>query len=76
MLRFDKATYLPLLFKFILSERLSNSLWWLDDLLYSEFINIVSILIYNFIEFIMFFFFISFGPLKEYITWHILFKHI
>ena len=26
MLRFDKATYLSLLFKFILSERLTNSM--------------------------------------------------
>ena len=78
MLRFHKVTYLPPLFKFILSERLSNSLWRLDDLLSSEFINIVSILIYNFIEFIILFFFflISFAPLKEYITWHIPFKYI
>ena len=38
MLRFDKATYLPLPFKFILSERLSNSLWGSDALLFPEFI--------------------------------------
>ena len=53
MLKFDKATYLSLLFKSVLSaERLSNSLWESDDLLFSEFKNIISILLYNFIEFI------------------------
>ena len=54
MLRFDKTTYLSLLFKFILSERLSNNLWGSDVLLFSEFVNIVSILFYIFIEFIIF----------------------
>ena len=34
MLRLDKATYLSLLFKFILSERLSNSLRGSDALLF------------------------------------------
>ena len=53
MLRFDRAAYLLLLFKSILSERLSNSLEELDVLLISEFINIVSILLYSFVEFIM-----------------------
>ena len=38
MHRFDKEKYLSLLFKFILSERLSNSLWVSDVLLFSEFI--------------------------------------
>ena len=51
MLRFDKATYLSLLFNFILSNRLSNSLWGSDVLLFPELINIVSILFYNFVEF-------------------------
>ena len=37
MLRFDKATYLPLLFKFILSVRLSDSLRGPDILLFLEF---------------------------------------
>ena len=37
MLRFDKATYLSLLFKFILSERLINSLPGLEVLLFSKF---------------------------------------
>ena len=38
MLRFDRATYLAFLFslKFILSERLSNSLSGLNVLLFSE----------------------------------------
>ena len=53
MLRFDKATYLSLIFMFILSVRLSISLWESDVLLFLEFINTVSILFYNFIEFIM-----------------------
>ena len=53
MLRFDKATYLSLLFKFILLKRLSNSLQESDVLLFSELINVVSILSYKFIEFII-----------------------
>ena len=53
MLKFDKATYLSLLYKFILSERFSNSLSGSDVKLFSEFINIVSIQIYNFIQFIL-----------------------
>ena len=53
MLRFDKATYLSLIFMFILSVRLSISLWESDVLLFLEFINTVSILFDNFIEFIM-----------------------
>ena len=36
MLRFHKATYLSLLFKFILSERLSNSLLGSVVLLFSD----------------------------------------
>ena len=45
MLRFDKGTYLSLLFKFI---KLSNSLRGSDVLLIPEFINVVSILLYNY----------------------------
>ena len=52
MLIFDKATYLSLLFKSILAERLSNSLWGSDVLLVLKLINIVLILFYKFIEFI------------------------
>ena len=51
MLRFDKATYLSLLFKFVLSESLSNSQSGSDVLLFLEVINIVFILYYTFIEF-------------------------
>ena len=47
----DKAVYLSVGFKFILSNRLSNSLRGLDFLLFLEFINIF-ILFYNFIELI------------------------
>ena len=72
MPRFDKATYLSLLFKFILSERFSYSLWRSDVLLFSEFINIVSILFYNLIEFIIllytYFFSNLFARYKEYIS--------
>ena len=53
MLIFDKATYLLLLIKFTLSERLNNSLWRSEVLLFYEFINIVSILYFNCIEFII-----------------------
>ena len=34
MLRFDKATYLSLLFKFILFDILNASLWGLDVLVF------------------------------------------
>ena len=54
MLRFDKATYLLLILKFILSERLSNSLCMLEVLLFSEFINRVSFLYYDRIKFVVF----------------------
>ena len=50
MLRFDKATYLLLLFQFILSERLSNSLLRSDALLFPELTNTVFILFFNFID--------------------------
>ena len=55
MLIFDKATYLSLLFKSILAERLSNSLWGSDVLLVLKLINIVLILFYKFIEFIIYY---------------------
>ena len=45
MLRFDKTTYLPLLFNIIYSVRLSDSLWRSDVLLFLEFINIVFIFV-------------------------------
>ena len=63
--------------KLILSERLSNSLWGSDILLFSEFINIVSILSHNSIEFIIslhHFFVISFVRNKEYLIWQISFS--
>ena len=53
MLRSDKAIYLLLLFKFILSIRFSISLLESDVLLISESINIISILFYKFVEFII-----------------------
>ena len=69
MLRFDRATYLSFLFKFIFSERFSNSLLGSDVLLFLEFINIVSILFCNFIEFTILlytFLVISFAWYKKY----------
>ena len=69
MLRFGKATYLSLLFKFILSERFSNSLRGSNVLVFSELINIVSTLFYNSFEMIIFlytFLVISFALYKEY----------
>ena len=56
MLRFDKATYLSLLIshhKFILSVKLSNTLRRSEASLFLEFIKIVFIPFYNFIEFII-----------------------
>ena len=53
MLRIDKVTNLSFLFNFILSERLRNSMQGSDALLFPELINIVAILFYNFIEFII-----------------------
>ena len=79
MLRFDKATCLLLLYKllFILSGRLSISVWGSDILLFAEFINIVSILYYIFIEFIILlytFLVIYFAEYKEYMIWWIWFS--
>ena len=70
MLRFDKTTYLSLLLKFVLSARLSSSLQSSDVLMFPEFINIVSILHYAFIEFSILlytFLVISFAWYKDYI---------
>ena len=70
MLRLDKATYLSSLFKFFLSERLSNNQSRSDALLFSEFINIAPILHYTFIEFIILlytFLVIVFASYEEYI---------
>ena len=53
----------------MLSEKLNNSLWGLDVLLFLEFINTVSILFYNFLEFIILlntFLVISFARYKKY----------
>ena len=66
MLRFDKATYLQLLFKFILSNRLNKSLSGSDILLFPEFTNIVSILFYKFML-LYTFSVVSFIWHKEYI---------
>ena len=78
MLKFDKSTYLSplsLLFKSISSKRLSDSLRGSDVSLFPEFINIVSILFYNFIELIILlytFLVISFAQYREYIGLNIL----
>ena len=53
MLGFDKATNLSHLFKFVLLVTLSNNQWRSDVSLFLEFINILSILFYNFIEFMI-----------------------
>ena len=68
MLRFDKATYLSPLFKFILSVRLSNE----DQMFFVFIIHRYSIhfFYYSFIEFIILvytFLVISFAQYKEYI---------
>ena len=77
MLRFDKATYLSLLFKFILCEGLSSSLQGSDVLLFSEFLIMASILYYTFMEFIILlhtFLVIFFARCKEHIIWRISFS--
>ena len=43
-IKYDKATHLSFVFKFILYVKFSNSLWESDVPLFLEFINIVSIL--------------------------------
>ena len=77
MLRCDKATYLSLLFQFVLSERLINSLWGSDVLVFSELMKIASVLFYNFVKFIILlytFLIISFARYKEYEIYLVLFS--
>ena len=72
MLQFDKGTYLSLILKFILSERLYNSLWVSDIVLFPEFI-----LYYIFVKFIIFlytFLVIVFTWYREYMIWRISFS--
>ena len=72
MLRFDKATNLSFLFKFILSA----SPWGSDVLLFLKFINIVFIFALYFIEFVISlytFLLIYFAQYKEHIIFFILF---
>ena len=51
--RFGKTIYLSFLLKSILSERLGSNLCESEVLLFSEFVNIVSILYYIYTEFIV-----------------------
>ena len=77
MLRFDKAIYLSLHFKFIFSVRLSNSPCGSDVLLLLEFINIVFIFVLYFysIHYILVYFFSNFfAQYKEYIIFLISFS--
>ena len=77
MLRFDVTAYLWLFLKFSFIERLSNSLWGSDVSLFLELRNIVSILFYNFIEFIILlynFLETSFPRYKEYIFYPVSFS--
>ena len=70
MLRFDKATYLSLVF---------NSLWGSYFLLFSEFKKILSIEYYKIIEFIILlytFLVISVAQYKEYMAWQISFSKV
>ena len=72
MLRSDLTTYLSLFIKFILSQRLSNSLWESDVLLFSEFI-----MHYTFVEFIILlytFILVSFAQYNKYTIWLISFN--
>ena len=66
---FDEGTYLSLFFEFALSVRLSYNLRGSVVLIFSELINIASILYYIYVEFIMLlyiFLVISFSQNKEY----------
>ena len=66
---FDEVTYLSLFFEFALSVRLSDNLRGSVVLIFSELINIASILYYIYVEFIMLlyiFLVISFSQNKEY----------
>ena len=66
---FDEGTYLSLFFEFALSIRLSYNLRGSVVLIFSELINIASILYYIYVEFIMLlyiFLVISFSQNKEY----------
>ena len=86
MIRFDKATYLSLLFIFYLSllfitsylsVKLSNSLWGSDFLLFLELINVVFIFVLYlyWIHYILYtFLVISFARYKEYMICLILFN--
>ena len=68
---------LSLLFKSILSKSLGNSLREEDVLLFPEFIDIVSILLFNFIEFIILlhtFFATFFSQYKKHMIWRISFS--
>ena len=68
MLRFDITSFITS-FQSIVFERWINSLSGSDVLLFAEFINIVFILFYNFIELIILlytFLAISFSRYKEY----------
>ena len=75
MLRFDRVNLL--LSKSILSESLANRIWGSDILLFSELVNIVFNLFYNFITFIILlytFLVISFTAYKDCMIWWISFS--
>ena len=66
---FDEGTYLSLFFEFALSVRLSDNLRGSVVLIFSELINIASVLHYIYVEFIVLlyiFLVISFSQNKEY----------
>ena len=69
MLGFDKAIYLSLFLKSILSVRLNNSMWESDVLLFFELINIVFIFVLYlyWIDYIVTYFLVTSLPrYKEY----------
>ena len=73
MILLDKATNFSLLFKFILSERLTKSVWVSDVSLFLGFTNIVYIQFYTFVEFTM----LLYTPItwyKECMNWRIWFS--
>ena len=60
------GTYLSLFVKFILSAELHNNLWGSDISLFLKYINIVSFLFYNFIEFVVLLYTFLVVPFAQY----------
>ena len=75
ILRLDYSTYLSLLFKYILSARLSINLRSSEVLIFFEVLRIIYILFYIYIDFLLYFFLVtSFDRYNEETNFLILFS--